>query len=60
MDIVRNAVKRDPGLLKGQRFLRQLLADDQRAEAFQQFLVDQRLSSHVWLIGKKPIGNNEI
>ena len=60
VDIVRNAVKRDPGLLKGQRFLRQLLADDQRAEAFQQFLVDQRLSSHVWLIGKKPIGNNVI
>jgi len=55
VDIVRNAVKRDPGLLKGQRFLRQLLADDQRAEAFQQFLVDQRLSSHVWVIGRRPI-----
>ena len=54
VDIVRNAVKRDPGLLKGQRFLRQLLADDQRAESFQQFLVDQRLSSHVWVMGRVP------
>lgn len=53
VDIVRNAVKRDPSLIKGQRFLQNLLADDKSA-SFQRFLVEQRLSSHVWVIGRKP------
>ena len=60
VDIVRNAVRRDPGLLQWQRFLSHVLADDQRAEAFQQFLVDQRLSSHVWVIGRRPMDGKEI
>ncbi len=55
VDIVRNAAKRDPALLDEQRFLRNLLADDRNAAAFQRFLVEQRLSSHVWVIGRKPI-----
>ncbi len=54
VDIVRNAVKRDPSLLKGQRFLENLLADEANATAFQAFLAQQRLSSHVWVIGRKP------
>jgi hypothetical protein len=60
VDIVRNAVKRDPGLLQGQRFLSHVLADDQRADAFQQFLVNQRLSSHVWVIGRRPMESSGI
>lgn len=59
VDIVRNAAKRDPALLNGQRFLRNLLKDEQKASAFQIFLAEQRMSSHVWVIGRKPI-NNEI
>lgn len=55
VDIVRNAAKRDPALLDGQRFLRNLLTDEQNAAAFQNFLAEQRLSSHVWVIGRKPI-----
>lgn len=55
VDIVRNAAKRDPALLDGQRFLRKLLADDRNAAAFQHFLAEQRMSSHVWVIGRKPI-----
>ncbi|NTW99022.1 MAG: methyltransferase domain-containing protein, partial [Geobacteraceae bacterium] len=54
VDIVRNAVKRDPSLLKGQRFLSNLLTDERNAAAFQLFLAEQRLSSHVWVIGRKP------
>jgi hypothetical protein len=54
VDIVRNAVKRDPSLLKEQRFLANLLADDAHAVAFQKFLVSQALSSHVWVMGRKP------
>ena len=54
VDIVRNAVKRSPDLLNGQRFLSCLLADDDKAAAFQTFLAEQRMSSHVWVIGRKP------
>ena len=54
VDIVRNAARRDPGLLRDQRFLRTLLADDDKASAFQRFLAEQQLSSHVWVIGRKP------
>jgi 2-polyprenyl-3-methyl-5-hydroxy-6-metoxy-1,4-benzoquinol methylase len=55
VDIVRNAVKDQPGLLDEQRFLRTILADEGRAAAFQQFLQEQRLSSHVWVIGRTPV-----
>ena len=53
MDIVRNAAKREPGLLSGNRFLKKLLADEQAAGDFQRFLVDCRMSSHVWVMGRK-------
>lgn len=55
VDIVRNALKRNPALLDGQRFLSRLLADDSEAAAFQRFLVDRRMSSHAWVIGRKPM-----
>lgn len=53
VDIVRNALMRDPHLLEGQSFLRSLLENDKVAGAFQRFLADHRLSSHVWAIGRK-------
>jgi len=55
VDIVRNVYKKDPELLKGQRFLSKLLEDNKSADALQQFLVEQCMSSHVWVIGRKPI-----
>ena len=54
VDIVRNAYKKDPELLRGQRFIEKLIKDDKKADAFQQFLVEQRMSSHVWILGRKP------
>ncbi len=54
VDIVRNAQKRYPDLLCGNRFLQHLLDDNHRAEAFQGFLAENQLSSHTWVIGKKP------
>lgn len=54
VDIVKNAFKKDPEILNGQRFLKKLINDDQSAEAFQKFLVEQRMSSHAWVIGRKP------
>jgi SAM-dependent methyltransferase len=53
VDIVRNACRHDPELLKGQRFLSNLLADDSGATALQNFLVEQRRSSHAWVIGRR-------
>lgn len=56
VDIVRNAASREPALLdQNHRFLRNLLADDVKAAAFQQFLAENQLSSHTWVIGKRPI-----
>jgi SAM-dependent methyltransferase len=54
VDIVRNAAAKNPQLLADQRFLRNLLSNERTSAAFQRFLVDQRMSSHVWVIGRKP------
>lgn len=42
--------------LSAQPFLRQVLIDewDRVGEAFQQFLAEHRLSSHMWLVARKP------
>jgi SAM-dependent methyltransferase len=53
VDIVRNAYRHAPELLKGQRFLSNLLENDSSAIALQDFLVQQRLSSHAWVMGRK-------
>lgn len=53
VDIVRNAAKKDTELLRQQPFLSRLLSDEKKATAFQQFLVEQKMSSHVWVMGRK-------
>lgn len=55
VDIVRNALKRKPEIMSGQRFLRRIVNDQDMAANFQEFLAANRLSSHAWVIGKKPI-----
>lgn len=54
VDIVRNAYRKNPELFVNNRFVRQLLADDSRAMAFQEFLSTSCLSSHVWVFARKP------
>ena len=54
VDIVRNAIKREPELMNRQRFLHHIIDDQKFAANFQEFLVANRLSSHAWVIGKKP------
>jgi SAM-dependent methyltransferase len=54
VDIVRNATRLDPDILHGQRFIERLIGDDAKATAFQDFLADNRLSSHAWVLGKVP------
>jgi SAM-dependent methyltransferase len=54
IDIVRNAFRRDPSLLNGQRFVRHLVEDERRGAEFQRFLSANQLSSHTWVIATKP------
>ncbi|MBH30553.1 MAG: SAM-dependent methyltransferase [Candidatus Marinimicrobia bacterium] len=53
VDIVRNAYRKDPKVLKDQRYLKELLADKSKSEAFQNFLSENLMSSHTWVIAKK-------
>lgn len=55
VNIVQNAVKKDQKILHNQRFVRTLLASDATAAAFQRFLSDNLLSSHTWVLGRKPL-----
>jgi len=54
VDIVKNFTYKDPSVMKGQRFLSSLLEDCEKAESFQSFLAENQLSSHAWVLGKKP------
>ena len=53
VDIVRNAAERDPGILTGHPFLRSVLAREGTPGRFQEFLSENRLSSHAWITGRK-------
>jgi len=57
LDIVRNEWSTQPAVLHAQRFLQVLLT--RRGPAahadFQQFLINHRLSSHMWLLARKPL-----
>ena len=59
VDIVRNAAKREPQILAGQRFLARLLEEPQLAQSFQSFLSANRLSSHTWIVARRPAGSGE-
>jgi SAM-dependent methyltransferase len=55
VDIVRNAATNDGSVLSEHRFIRALLANEGAATAFQKFLAENQLSSHVWVIGRRPM-----
>jgi SAM-dependent methyltransferase len=54
VDIVRNALREQPQLLAGNRFLERVVGDERLAAVFQQFLAQNRLSSHVWVLARRP------
>lgn len=54
VDIVRNAFAKRQDLLHGQRFLQHLVGNEAISKAFQSFLSEARLSSHAWVIAKRP------
>ena len=53
VDIVRNALQKNPELLKDNRFLQHVIVDENKANIFQKFLAENQLSSHAWVSGKK-------
>jgi len=53
VDIVRNSMKQAPELRKQHRFLNELVNDEKHGQVFQEFLVENQLSSHVWIISRK-------
>ncbi len=55
VDIVRNKLQRDPNIIDD-GFLRRLIlqSDAKTLDAFQQFLADHKLSSHMWVVARKP------
>lgn len=53
VDIVRNVARSNANLLAEHRFLRTLLANDNTAKTFQDFLSANLLSSHAWVIGRR-------
>ena len=54
VDIIRNAAKSDDAILDNQRFLQYILCDTKKSQAFQRFLSENQLSSHAWVLGRKP------
>ncbi len=57
VDIVRNVLLEDPQAVTDP-FLRQLLltSDDTLRNSFQQFLQENKLSSHMWIVARRPRG----
>ena len=54
VDIVINASKTHPEILDQHRFFKHIISNNTLADNFQKFLSDNCLSSHAWIIGKKP------
>lgn len=57
-DLVRNKILSNEFDVSGQPFLKKVLVDewDRLGQPFQQFLVNQGLSSNMWIVARKPAG----
>ena len=53
VDIIRNAVNQN-NLIIEDRFLSNLLDDEKKRVAFQEFLSNNNMSSHAWVVGRVP------
>ena len=56
VDIVKNFINNNQAAIQNNRFLQTLLNDTHISENFQHFLSENRLSSHAWVLGRKPLG----
>jgi hypothetical protein len=53
VDIVTNFIKNNPGTVKSNRFIQAILDDRDTSNNFQEFLAENKLSSHAWIVGKR-------
>ncbi len=53
VDIVRNYIKNNPEMVGKSKFMQSLLNDKEKSKLFQNFLAENLLSSHAWVMGKK-------
>ncbi|MDH5731609.1 MAG: class I SAM-dependent methyltransferase [Gammaproteobacteria bacterium] len=53
VDIVKNSLRDESDLLRSNRFLNSILSDEKIANSFQNFLVENKMSSHVWVLARK-------
>jgi 2-polyprenyl-3-methyl-5-hydroxy-6-metoxy-1,4-benzoquinol methylase len=53
VDIVKNFVENNPDIVNNNKFMKDLLYDRGKSKLFQEFLADNQLSSHAWVLGKK-------
>jgi len=52
VNIVKNYLENNPEMMWG-RFIKSLLNDEDKSKLFQEFLAENKLSSHAWVLGKK-------
>ena len=55
VDIVKNIAKSNPEVINSNRFIQALLDDRDKSKLFQDFLVENKLSSHAWILGRKSV-----
>ena len=53
VDIVNNAILKNPEIIKNHRFLKKIIKDDLLSKSFQEYLSKNKLSSHAWIMAKK-------
>lgn len=55
VNLLENAIKEDPSVLKENDFFRHLLLEENEniKENFQKFIKENKLSSHMWIVGRK-------
>ncbi len=53
VDIIKNACEKDSSLLGNNRFLKEIIKNNEVVDNFQEFLVDNKLSSYVWILARK-------
>ena len=50
-----NIAKSNPEVINSNRFIQALLDDRDKSKLFQDFLVENKLSSHAWILGRKSV-----
>ena len=53
VDIVKNAYNENISVAKKNRFLEEVFKDERKSKSFQNYLSENQMSSHVWIMAQK-------